>query len=656
MSKHVSNSKSRHLSASKRREVRHAQKGIPAWLRIYPELSFDRECYELSLPWGLCLLFSALLLIASAVVSEPFAVHLALSLVSFAAAAAFVIRNLIHNLTHGRPLCEALLILLAGALCLALQLFAQGTLILLFYQLAKAAELRFLARQQKKARLLLDLLPHSATLWADGEEQTIKPVHICAGDVLIVREKEIIPVDGTVQAGLSEIDASPLTNRDETYPIRDGDRVRQGCINIAKPIIVLADCDYADSTAQKHYAAYTSLLRRQGSYELLTEKLCNYLTPAMLLCAVLAGVIVPIFTGRWQAGLRTAVLFLLLSCPYALPGVCNLALFTCLTRIFSSGIRITDIDLPDRLARLETFICNKTGTITESQYTVTGIYPEGIDEDRLKAIVGQVESRSRHPIAEAIRRYAGVPYGAEIPGLEIEELETLGLSAAIGENQILIGNAALLHQHDITCEVPKGQGSAVHVAINGAYCGYLLLENRLREGNFEAIEQMGACGVKSFALLSGDRASIVRPIAGELNFDIVKGELTREGKSNAADYLMSNRTRGRTVAYAGDGSGEAESAEHTDVSIVTGALRRETAEKADVTIFAEGIGTLPLAVRAGHSCARIALTALIAFSALRAAGVILALVGILPPWLAGLALALSEAALYFCASDGYDRF
>ena len=177
----------------------------------------------------------------------------------------------------------------------------------------------------------------------------------------------------------------------------------------------------------------------------------------------------------------------------------------------------------------------------------------------------------------------------------------------------------------------------------------------MRQGNFEAIEQMRACGVKNFALLSGDLRSVVRPIAASLNFNVVKAELKPEGKIAAVEYLNSNKTPGRTLAVLGDGDDEKQTAAGADLYVTTMALGRKEASDADVVILSEGISIFPLVVRAGRTAERISFFSLAAHFVLRLLLAVLALIGVCPPILAGILLSDTAAAEYLFASYLFKR-
>ncbi len=646
---------SKHLNENTRKKSERSQKGLLDYVRLYPDGGLDGEGYRFGSRMVLFLVPGALLLAASQFFPSGDIVRTVLCLISFIISGFCCFRNLLYNLRHGRYVSEALLVTLAGLIAFPAGIPGAGAAVMLFYQCVKFVEVNAVHRQQEKAQILLRMLPDSATVLDGGTAVKIKPVHIREGDLLLVEPGEIIPTDGIVEEGMSSLDLEPLISAKKIVPVAEGSTVLGGCRNLSVPLKIRASCDYASSTASKTYSSFNSVIRGDTEDQRLAVKAGNILVPVMLCFFVIFGLLVPVFSGNWTRGLKTGMVCLLAACPFALTGALSLSVFSAVTEIFAGGIVIRDIRVLNRLARLETFICNKTGTITESVYTVKEVVPEGISEERFLTVLAKVESQSDHPIAKAIRRYAGVSDDLIIPGMKLEEIPCLGVIATIAENTVYVGNAALLFEHGINCAVPEGQGTAIHAAINDTYCGYILLENQMRENNFEAIEQMRSCGVKNFALLSGDLRSIVRQVASSLNFNVVKAELTPEGKLAAVDYLAGNKTQGRTVACAGDGANELATAVHADISVTTGALGDTEASRADAAVLGEGIAKFPTAVRASRASGRISFVSVAAHYALRIVLVVLSLAGVCPPVLAGGIFALASVLSYLFSSVFFDR-
>lgn len=647
---------SRHLAEKQIRQPEKKGAKIPAGLKPYPDFGLDREGYTLGFRMPVFMLGGLLFFLAAMLVRAGTAVQLALFVLSVLLAGAYCFYNLSVNFRKRRFFCEGLPVVLACAAGFAAKSYAASFFIMLLYQGMKLVELAAVRRQQELAQELVNILPDSAVrLDEEGVEHKIKPSHIRTGDLLLVKAGEVIPVDGIVEEGMSSVELGPLIASGKVVPAAVGHEVIGGCINLSLPLQVRATCDFNASTAKRMYSSFSSIIRRQSEDEKLAVKAGNILYPAMLGCFLLFGILVPLFTGDWSSWLRRGMVFLLCASPYALTGALSLCVFSGAESIFAAGAIIHDISVLPKLAKLETFICNKTCTVTESAYKVTEACPSGVSVETLLSVMVKAECRSVHPIAEAIRSYAGDIREGDTSGLHIEEFPCRGISATLDGTPFYVGNAALLFERGINCPVPEGQGVAIHAAVNGKYIGYVLLENPVRQGNFEAIEQMRACGLKNFALLSGDLRSVVRPIAASLNFNVVKAELKPDGKLAAAEYLNSNKTPGRTLAVLGNCNQEKGTAACADLYVTTAALGRKEAADADVVILSEGISIFPLVVKAGRATENISFFSLAAHFALRFLLALLALIGVCPPVLAGCLFAFLSAAEYLFASYLFKR-
>ena len=646
---------SKHLNQNNRKKQLKRQKGILSVLSLYPDFGMDSEGYPAAaLRMVLCMGAGAILLIAALVLRKNTLFFPLLSLASIAASGVFCLINLFYNIRRGRYVCEALIIVLSCALGFAAKIPVASAVIMLFYQGVKLTEVTLTRRQHEKAQNLLKLLPDSATRLERTGQRKIKPAHIQAGNLLYVNDNEIVPVDGVVVDGMSSLDLSPLISMRKIESVGPGSEVIGGCRNLSVPLVIRAACDYGDSTSQRFYSAFLSATRGESEDQQLAVRAGNLLIPAALALSVFFALLVPIFSHGWGMGFRRAMVFLLAACPYGLIGALSQAVFSAVTEIFAAGMVIRDVHILSALSKLETFLCNKTGTVTESTYTVSEICPNGISEDKFLSILSRVEYRSAHPIAQCICRYAGLPDG-ELKGLEVTEIPCRGIQATVNGHKVFAGNAALLFENEINCSVPEGQGVAIHLTVDGQYCGYILLENSVRDGNFEAIEQMHACGVKNFALLSGDLRSVVRPIAASLNFNVVQAELTTHGKCDVVDYLNGNKTPGKILAFAGNGVDESEPSSHADLTVTTAALGISEAYRADVVVLGEGISRFPVAVRSGRSCARVSFLAVAAHFGVRLLCALLALFGVCPPLLAGVVFALLALAVWLFASIFFSK-
>lgn len=639
MSKHLSNAETRKAKSKK-------NKSFNLFSMLYPDFGADSEGY----PGGfihLALIVAGILFTVVGIVFQGYSyVSTAFFVLAFAISGFYSFGNAYRNFKIKRYVSESSMVICACLICIACGRLEGSAWIMVFYQMFKFAEIFAAGIQQNRIQDVLGILPDNATLVAGAEHVKIKPAHIKKGDVLYVERGEVIPVDGVITEGLSSVDLSPLVKRSKSEAVKPGSKVYGGAVNISVPIIMTAGCDYGESAAREICSAFSALTDTKTEDENLSVKVCNLLCPVMLICAVLFGVIVPLFTGAWETGACRAAVMLLIGCPYSLPDSLVLSLLSAAGVIFGNGVIISSLKLFRKLSKVEAFVCNKTGTITEKEYIVTGVHGSGISDDALLALLVKVESQSDHPIAEAIRRYACYEDRTIPDEIRITELRTKGVIAEGGNAKVLVGNAAFLFDNGIDCELPEGGGTAIHAAINDRYCGYVMVENQLREGNYEAIEAMKAVGVKSFALLSGDMQSIVRPIASALNFDVAESEQTPEDKTNAVSHLSGNLSQGHTLAMAGDGFNEKSAGGNADVYIATSALDYIKDSNENVIALNDGISGIPYALNAAVKSARLSFMAISLHVIFRVVLMILALAGICPPAVTGITLACIGAAAF----------
>ena len=244
------------------------------------------------------------------------------------------------------------------------------------------------------------------------------------------------------------------------------------------------------------------------------------------------------------------------------------------------------------LAGVKSFVFSKTGTVTEGQYTISDIVPEKMKEEDLLRIAAMAEINSVHPIAVALKRAAGLRDTVRTDVIEVEEIPGKGVSAFLGGKQVYVGNANFLEEHGIWYRVPNKTGSAIHVAIDGTYCGYIMITDKIRENAFDALEQLREQGVTSICMLTGDVRSVSRPIASSLNFDMVKPELSPEGKSASISYLRAASGDKLKIAFVGDGVHDRQAFAASDVGIAHDA-RSAFQDGADISVFGTDLRKIP---------------------------------------------------------------
>ena len=631
-------------------------------LSLYPDFGTDLDGYDLNTIKIVIAAAGLIVMIGITAFSDSLSAWMKplLYSLSFICAGNFCFHNFFLCLKRGRVLCEALPILAACILMLCTKLYSESVICVLIYEAAKIYEALSQRKEHERSETVLNILPRLSTVCLPGKEtRKRKPIHLREGDVVLVREGEIIPIDGYIMDGMTTVDYSSLTMEMTSRAAGKGSPVISGGVNRGNPVLVRATCDYNGSAAKKIFSSFSSSVNRPSSWGTKSSRIYNIYFPAVLAAAVVFGAIIPIFTQNWQAGLRRAAAILLCACPIGLADLLDLCVFSGVRKIFASGAVIRDGRLLDALSRIETFVCNKTGTVTEKNYSVIEIMPVGFSSenpcdpddpaaDELLDYAVKAESISSHPIASAIRKYCGAPEDMLVEDFSGEEIPGKGISAVIGDLPVYCGNATLLFENGVNCTVPDTQGTAVHVAVDGRYLGYLVLSNEVRQGNFDALEKLRACGVKNFSLLSCDLRSIVRPIAASLSFSNVRSELTPEGKVKAVEYLMGTKAKTRTLAFLGNGNEELECASKADISAASDVLFNDEAwDRSDVSILSEGLTKFPDVVSAAYSAMQISRFAVIVHFASRIVLMILSMIGIISSSLVIALLSLISALSVF---------
>lgn len=405
------------------------------------------------------------------------------------------------------------------------------------------------------------------------------------------------------------------------------------------------------------YDTLNSSVAVPGKTERKVSVFFNYAVPAVTVLILLFSIIVPVFKGNFAEKAVRGAAILLCFCPMGLLESLSLAFFRGVEGIFESGGVIKDTETVEKLAKVKNVICNKTGTVTESIYTVSDVHSVGISERNLLSLCARIESQTNHPIGRAICDYIGLKGELSEDLLKTEEIPGRGIIAESNGSTFLLGNAALLFENGINCLMPGKNGTSVHLAVNGKYCGYILLENKVRESSYNAVEQLRDNGVETVTMLSCDLRSIARTVASVLNFDSLKAELKGiDEKISSVRYIEENKNTGMSVAYIGNSTDEAEASAYADISIATGLKGQEDKFPLFSLCFpTEGISAVPSAMRFARKAARTARVNIAVCALLRIAVLIFILCGIAGINAAALVTALGAAFAFLNSGFLFDK-
>ena len=493
---------------------------------------------------------------------------------------------------------EDLLVLLGiiGGFCIGEEMGAAIAAIL--YRLAQVFEAYALARADAAFDLMRDKLPEKARLLVGDNTEEVMPETVDPGQIVRVGIGEIVPLDGVIVSGVTELDLSILTGNNTVQTCGVGDEVFSGSVNHGAVIDVEVKKPFSESAAASLLRDVQDAAHYETTPERLSDRVCTWFAPAVAVIALLIVLVPSLITGQWLPNLRCAVIFLLSASPSALMISVSLS---CLGGEMSgifNGIVSKGHDCLEILAQTKTMVFGKTGTITGGRFEITGVFPNGKSVEELLSVAAAAESYSHHPIAQILKLAANWTPDIAESVLEVEEIPGRGVSAFIEGRHVYVGNAYLLQEHGIRYTVPSRAGSAVHVAVENRYWGHILVTDKTREGAFDALEELRSQGVQQLVMLTGDVLSSSRPLASSLGFDLLRTELTPEAKVSAIRYLISGKGKGTSVGFVGDGINDAPMLEAADVGLAIDALHAwSEADAADILLLDRDIDKLPAAMR-----------------------------------------------------------
>lgn len=371
-----------------------------------------------------------------------------------------------------------------------------------------------------------------------------------------------------------------------------------GYINRTSPIKVEVTRSRQDCLAAQMARNVLTRAGFRSRLENFTLRFSRFYTPAACIAALVLAVLPPIFGGGWVDYLSRAAAVLAVASPAGI-ALCVRCMYSAGMRsALRSGILIEGTPFLEQLSRVDSIVMCKTGIVTEGRYTVTGVFPENkLTDKELLATAAEAERGSKHGIARALRAAAGINEDSE-ETIRIEELPGKGVSAFVQSHNVYVGTAALLEEHGIRFTLPNRTGAAIHVALDNVYLGHITISDKVRGGAFDALEAVRHLGVTTLVLLTGDVQSATRTTASRLNFDMMRTELSPEGKVSAVEYLVGNTGKNSALAFVGDADTDSAVMAAADLGIAFDAARSENAaELADVCIMSDNIRRLPCVLK-----------------------------------------------------------
>lgn len=538
-----------------------------------------------------------------------------------------------RNILNGQVFDENFLMSIATIGAFAVGEYAEGVVVMLFSQIGQLFEGYAVGRSRESIASLMNIRPDSATVLREGRLITVDPYNVGIGEIIVVEPGEKIPLDGIVRSGASSIDSSALTGESLPRDIVSGSEALSGCINLTGVLEIEVTKEFGESTVSKILELVENAASKKAKTENFITKFARYYTPCVVAAAVLLAVVPPLILSEPFSGwINRALIFLVISCPCALVISVPLSFYGGIGGASKRGILIKGSNYLEALSKTELVVMDKTGTLTKGTFSVESVNPVDISAEKLLEYAALAESYSNHPISASLIR----AYGRETDLSRVSnarESAGHGVMADVDGLPVLAGNAKLMKEAGVDCSVPARPGTAVHVAVDGRYAGYILIADEIKEDAKNAVEEMRKAGVKKTVMLTGDAGSVAVYIAGKLGIDEVHSELLPADKLDQVERLGKETSKEGKLAFVGDGINDAPVLSQADIGIAMGGLGSDAAiEAADIVIMDDRPSKIPVAIRISRKTMRIVWQNIIFSLAVKAAVLALGAVGIATMW------------------------
>ena len=539
-----------------------------------------------------------------------------------------------QNILRGQVFDENFLMCIATIGALITGEYPEAVFVMLFYQVGSLFEGYAVGKSRASIAELMNIRPDTARVLREGKQLEVAPEEVAVGEVIAVAPGERIPLDGVVVNGESALDTSALTGESLPRALRPGDEALSGCINQTGLLEIRVTKAFGESTVSKILDLVENASSKKAKAENFITRFARYYTPCVVAAALLLCLLPPLLGhGAFRDWLHRALIFLVISCPCALVISVPLGFFGGIGGASRRGILIKGSNYMETLAKVDIVVMDKTGTLTKGVFAVQACHPaEGVEPEELLAMAALAESYSSHPIALSLRR----AYGRDMDAgrvAQVQEAAGRGVKALVDGRAVAAGNGKLMEEMGLTPSLPAEPGTAVHVALEGRYAGYILIADALKPDAAQAVAGLRQAGVRKTVMLTGDSPAVAEHIGAKLGLDEVHAGLLPEDKVARVEALHAQLRRGGALAFVGDGINDAPVLAQADVGVAMGGLGSDAAiEAADIVIMDDQPSKIPLAISIARKTLRIVKQNIVFALGVKALVLVLGACGVATMW------------------------
>ena len=532
-----------------------------------------------------------------------------------------------------------------GAIALALYEksgdYTEAIAVMLFYQIGEWFQSYAVGRSRRSISELMDIRPDYANIERDGKLEKTDPDEVEIGSVIVVQPGEKVPIDGIVTEGSSSLNTSALTGESLPREVKSGDEIISGCINMSGVLKIRTTKDFGESTVSKILDLVENATSRKSRSEDFISRFARIYTPAVCLAALALAFVPPLvrmlgmgLAPDWESWIYRALTFLVISCPCALVISIPLSFFAGIGGASNAGVLVKGSNYLEILSQTRIVVFDKTGTLTQGVFEVSGVHHNEMENEKLIEYAALAESASSHPISKSLQK----AYGKEIDRsrvTDIQEISGKGVVAAVDGRSVAAGNDKLMKHLGIPYISCRSAGTIIHMAIDGAYAGHIVISDVVKPHSKEAILALKKAGVRKTVMLTGDSGKVADQLAASLGLDEVYSELLPGDKVEKVEALLKSKPETAKLAFVGDGINDAPVLGRADIGIAMGAMGSDAAiEAADVVLMDDDPMQIAKAIKISRKCLGIVYQNIVFAIGIKLICLALGALGIANMWLA----------------------
>ena len=592
------------------------------------------------------ILIAAVLFLAAKFIPMPMLVSTVLYFAAYVTIGYDILRKAWKGICNHQVFDENFLMAVAtiGAIALAVYErsgdYAEAVAVMLFYQIGELFQGCAVGKSRRSIASLMDIRPDYANIERDGKLEQVDPDEVAVGTVITVQPGEKVPLDGVITEGASTLNTAALTGESLPRDVKAGDEIVSGCINMTGVLKVRTTKAFGESTVSKILELVENSSSHKSRSENFISRFARVYTPAVCYGALTLALLPPLFNlisgnaAAWGVWVYRALTFLVISCPCALVISIPLSFFAGLGGASREGILIKGSNYLETLSKTKTVVFDKTGTLTQGVFEVTAVHHSPMEERKLLTYAALAECASSHPISKSLQKACGGELDRSRV-TDIEERSGRGVVATVDGHTVAAGNGRLMDELGVKWQECRSVGTIVHMAVDGAYAGHIVISDVVKPGAREAIAALRRAGVRKTVMLTGDIQKVAAKVAEELGVDDFRAELLPGDKVSEVERLLGEKGSGECLAFVGDGINDAPVLSRADIGIAMGAMGSDAAiEAADVVLMDDDPMKIAKGIQISRKCLRIVYENIVFALGVKALCLVLGALGLANMWAA----------------------